>query len=431
MAWPWNPVADLQNCLNLLTYYSLARKDNLPIRESKFFATCSLEQQRHSGSPCNLYSSRRHTTKWYEGTSEYADVEIFNRLVKEAIGRIPAIPRLYGKNREQLKLNYYHSHPNSPDNYEVVSEEVRRIILQVLKETNPELLKELRTIQRNYTKISGLTAPKILTRSFLVGYKSWRKIKTGRKLFVKGWGKFDIRTICEKSRLSPHSQYISFVNPSWIQAKGYQFSEYRLNSVLTKRHLREYMTRHINWFRQNPSRLDELLPYEEVAALRVKELLHLSPEAMFRRLAIERNERDAERQRLNGPRISKEYGHFEHVAELPDVPTKFGILHPLRSGQEIIEIGQNMGNCASAYIHNVASGSDLLIALLDERGNPLGLGQVKYDKHLQRWLWIQRQGPNHANLAKDIKDVFETYPLMAAGIYGAKPSKTNRGRILN
>lgn len=355
----------------ILDEYLEARKDGLSVTHSKQWAAFMGESIRFGGSiRPNLKSKRREKSVWYRGTSKHAKVETFDRLMKNALGTT----RFFGK--PKTTLNW---------------------ILSALKRHNKTMWADINLAAGNYENIveRSPTDPK-----FFRTYHRWLKIRRGRNLFVRGWGKFDISAAVQRLGHMP-------INPIEISACGYEMSAWLFKAITTNANLKKYYARHLSFWRENKNRLDEMIHPRSIQ--RILENPDVSPETILREIM------QLWQDRFSNHGYSPE--PFAHLAEAPTIDTPFGTLQPLRDPQKVREVGLAMRNCATNYIPSIRQKSCLLLALLDRDGRPIALGEVRYDHEAKRWIWGQRLGPDNKNLEENLRDVFATYPLAASGIW--------------
>lgn len=380
-------VVPLPMARTILECYLEARKEGLPVIQSKRWGIYQAEAIRFGGwmETDRLKSKRREKTVWWNGTSKHAKTEIFDRLMKNTLGTT----RFLGK-------------PKTVDNW----------MLFALRRHDKKIYADLRQAAKNYRNILG-NAPSPVNARFLDVYRKWLKIDRGRKLFVRGFGKFEISAAVEKLKVDyVHSEKYVFA-PADVTAAGYRINRWRFQSLIKTPILRTYYLKFKSFWSGNENRLDEL--WSTFAEQQILDNPDIPPETLLRRLDVER-----ERQRLQYDR----YGYratspepFAHLAAAPEVDTPFGTLRPVKSPQEVMEVAREMKNCATTYIGSIREKSSLLLALFDESGRPIALGEVHYDRTEKRWIWGQRLGPENKNLEKALYEVFQKYPLASSGIW--------------
>lgn len=275
-------------------------------------------------------------------------------------------------------------------------------MLSALKRHDKKLWTDLRRAAANYKNIVG-SSPSPVNFRFSKIYRQWLKIQKGRNLFLKGFGKFDISAAVKGLDINlPH-----ICCPMDVTASGYGFNCWLFKRLVANPASTKHYLRYRSFWSANKNRLDELTT--PMAFQLICENPDMTPDMLLRAL-------EAERQRWAMPTdVSPE--PFAHLVTAPAIDTPFGMLRPIKSPQEVAEVGQAMKNCAPNYISSIRQKSSLLLALFDQAGHPIALGEVHYDARAKRWIWGQRLGPNNENLEKNLYEVFQTYPLAASGVW--------------
>jgi len=369
----------------ILECYLEARKSDLPVVQSKRWAVYAGESIRFGGS-CqpNLMSKRRKKSVWFNGTSKHAKTETFDRLMKNTFG----ITRFSGK-------------PKTVDNW----------MLSALKRHDKKTWTNLKRAAANYKNIVG-NSPSPVGFRFLKLYRQWLKIRRGRNLFVKGFGKFDIRDAVIRLNVQYGENSYTYT-PMEITASGYGFNRWTFQLITANPVLRKYYLQHRPFWSANRNRLDELTYFSGIQC--VTENPNIAPETLLRVLEQRRN--------ADYPgygTIDSSPEPFVHLTEAPSIDTPFGVLRPVKSPQEVMQVGQAMKNCATNYTSSIKRKSALLLALFDQSGNPVALGEVHYDTETRRWVSGQRLGQENKNLEENMYEVFQTYPLAASGVWNTE-----------
>jgi len=174
----------------ILKQYLDARKFGLTVIHSKRWAVYAAESIRFgSGVPfraTNEYSEyegrkypktdvgfkakNREKSVWFTGKSKHAKATTFDRLMKNTLG-----------------TSRFAGWPNTVD----------RWMLSAMKRHKKKLYADLSQAARNYRNIVGIKPSP--SDEFMEKYRRWLKIDKGRKLFVKGFGKFDISAAVRKA----------------------------------------------------------------------------------------------------------------------------------------------------------------------------------------------------------------------------------------
>lgn len=372
----------------ILECYLEARKEGLPVIQSKRWGIYAAEAYRFGGYINNdrLKSRRREKTVWYNGTSKHAKTKDFDRIIKNTLGTT----QFFGK-------------PVTIDNW----------MSSALKRHHKELWADLQQAAKNYKNIVGIS-PSLLHPRFLSIYRKWLKVRKGRKLFVEGFGKFDIAAAVKRliDEYGVTSNYVFL--PMEVTAAGYGIHRWRFQSLLKNPILRGYYLKYRSFWSQNGNRLDEL--WSMSAEQWIKDDPDIQPETLLRRLTAERERQQADiQQRYYG--IGNSTEPFAHLTAAPEIQTPHGVLRPVKSPQELREVALAMKNCATQYVPSIRKKSTILLALFDESGQPIALGEVHYDTEAKRWVWGQRLGPENEKLAENIREVFQEYPLAASGVW--------------
>lgn len=378
-------VVPLGMARTILECYLDARKADLPVIQSKRWAVYGAEAIRFGQAiPERLKSKRREKSVWFTGKSKHAKTEVFDRIMKNTLGTT----RFLGK-------------PKAVDSW----------MLSALKRHDKKLWTDLRQAAANYKNIVGRPISPI-NSSFLKIYRKWLKVRKGRNLFVRGFGKFNISVAMNRLN-AEYGNYQYALSPVDITAAGYELHRWSFQLLTTNRVLRKHYLRHRTFWSQNQNRLDELGAV--LATTLIEENPDIAPETLLRRLEAERN-RQREQYALPW-NVATSSEPFPHLAAAPSIETPFGVLRPVKSSQEMMEVGRAMKNCAVGHVPAVSKNVSLLLALFDSDGTPIALGEVRYDKKAKRWMWGQRLGPENKKLQKAMYEVFQTYPLAASGVW--------------
>lgn len=337
-------VIEPKTVFNMLKWWKSV-KDEIGPNNAKKYAVYCIERQRQGGVgwvPAPLDRMRA-----YKVRKEYS-VAVFNRLLQNA---------RYGP-------------------YEAVDvKELKQYIVEtaLMDPKCQEKKEQFEQAKHNYLRIGGLTEeeaekklgfklPEFLINTYNWNWLAgWEKIKRGRDLFIKGLGGFDIQEALADMRLP-------FPELGLVVACGYtqdMTSAYAFRNILRSTRKREYMVRYWHsFFKQNTAVLDELGWYRG-------EDYNCRPEVF-----IERRREEA-RQRARQWQVNREESlDFTWLNNAPEIKTEVGTLRALKNPTELLEVGQEMKNCAAGYDGTIGLQRGILVALFNEQNKPICLGHL-------------------------------------------------------
>jgi hypothetical protein len=393
----------------LLKHYGKARAAGLTTTISKQFAVAQTDRVRTNGPNIDLFSRRREQNSWWLGTAAHCNPATFDEKLRTALGVIPIGPR-----------------------YDTAADSA---VMQGLKKGRPDIYAWYQKARANHANIfraaadfpaRELSLPDLWLRCPEYP-KRWFKINRGRDLFIKGWGKFDINEAARHSRtaygvVADYSTTF-YVTPTDIQAIGYGWPSRsywfkQLMKPQNKWALR-FVTRWLIWCRAHREILDELFspPWTSPITTRcplaktiIKQRPNITAPQLFQLLQAERRTYYAQYT------LNANYGQFPDL-NFPSIETPLGSLVPIKTYNQLMTISSQLKNCAGSYARELANRQVLLLALLSDDGEPMALGEVRYNRAAKQWQWGQRLGPQNQQLAPAIKAVFDDYPLAAAGYF--------------
>jgi hypothetical protein len=397
-------------CVQLMEAYYRARRLELSHGKSCQYAMAHVERSSwhnsfgipltaidRGGKPYSRYG-------WYKGRAKIdISPKRFKEIMVTRLGRMPPLEliwqeRYYKGARAEAALRLA----------------VHAVCLKTLKKGRPDLVKKVERAVKNFRAVVGdvdfkarkfeVSPEKWLTHGG-VAFQEWARCSTGRQLFVQGWGRFDI----DKAVDDATTGYDTLC-PSEITAAGYGFTDRKFLLLAKAKVWRSWFTRHWKWWRENLARIDELrntaLAHDiryTTAQTYVREHPDCTPLGLITHIA-NLNEQAARNYVRYGTSRLAPPGPYAWLADVPAQPVPQGQLVPVRDRGELSKVSSQLQNCAGSYHSEIAFRECMMVALLDQNGKALALGEL-----LPNGRWSQISGPSNKKLDKDVKQLFHDY----------------------
>lgn len=369
----------LEIACQMLDIYKSLLKLGVPIKAAKGEACYQMEAGRQSahhyrsvrdprGSKCSAYKMSKY-------------VKGFDHVCKAAIGSVPV-------GKDLLKTTNTES-----------------TIIRLFSEFRPDVYTKMMKAKINYKNVTGKNVKKL--NKWLIGnhYQEWIKIQRGKDLFVKGWGGFDIAKAVALSLADPDR----WQNATTLRLRCYGYDI--PSSWTVERMLKDgpeivaWIARYKDWFwpadkslgLQRRARWDEVLRYSS------RDYQHISieerdPEFFFQE--VDRIEAQYEN------RVDGETCDYAHLQGIPEMPTEFGIIKPIRSTQELVQAGKDLHNCSKSYNRRIINGLSTLMVCTDEKGKPIAMAEIEHDE--EGMILGQVSGVCNSPVSEGIQQAFES-----------------------
>lgn len=306
-----------------------------------------------------------------------------------------------------------------------------RAIVAAIHKGKPELVSDFQRAKRNCLNVCGKGVRNTVRKWRLLGWgshrgsdwRAWTTTDCARKLFVCGWGKFDVAAVVRYSLMYK----ASFV-PCTITSEGYGFANVETYLLARSKPWQAWFTRHWQWWRAENrlARIDELC-HNGYATAEAYLRVHpdCTPQGLLTHIAGLR-ERDDRRwlERESGQPLELPYRWLTNV---PAKQIGEYTLAPVRSGDELVTVSNTLENCAANYHREIAERDCMLVACIDQTGQPIGLGEL-----LPNGRWGQISGKGNKALPAAIKALFHDYtPQAMAAVWVGEPQPAIAGDTID
>lgn len=365
----------------MLDIYKGLLKLGVPVKAAKGEACYQMEAGRQSVSHYRTVRDPRKGKCSAYKMPKY--VKGFDSVFKAAIGSVPV-------GKDLLKTT-----------------NTEATIIRLFSEFRPDVYAKMMKAKINYKNVTGKSVKQL--NKWLIGnrYQEWLRIRRGKDLFVKGWGGFDIAQAVDMALL-PHMPRIVWTTIG-IQSKGYRVpAPWILENMLHPKRGRPdiiaWIARYKDWFwpadkdlgLQRRARWDEVLRYSSSSHQHISIEDH-DPESFFQE--VDRIE--AERENY----VDGEICDYTHLQGIPEMPTEFGIIKPIRSTQELVQAGKDLHQCAKSYNRRIIEGLSTLMVCTDERGKPIAMAEIEHDS--EGMILGQISGPCNMPVSVEIQQAFQ------------------------
>lgn len=362
--------------VEMLEIYKSLLKLGVPVKAAKGEACYQMEAGRQSASHVRMARDPHKGKCSAYKMPKY--VQGFDHVFKAAVGSVP-------KDKDLLKTT-----------------NTEATILRLFAKHRPDVYAKMISAKVNYKNVTGVTVKQVNNWLIKNRWQEWLKIKRGKDLFVKGWGKYDITKAVEV--VSKQNRYLTRHS---LCVQGYVIpATWVFESILKKRpEIVAWIGRYKDWFwpadkdlgLQRRSRWDEVLRHgdSEYADSRVS--LELDPESFFQE--VNRIEAEIEDQ------VSGETCDYNHLQGIPEMPTEFGIIKPIRSTTELVQAGKDLHQCAKSYNRRIIEGLSTLMVCTDEKGKPIAMAEIEHDE--EGMILGQVSGPCNMAVSDEIQQAFQ------------------------
>lgn len=281
-------------------------------------------------------------------------------------------------------------------------------IIRLFSEHRPDTYAKMMKAKANYKNMTGLNVKKLPQWLIKNRYQEWLKIRRGKDLFVKGWGRFDITKAVLFGRVDSQrgpSRGRDNLTPLTLQAIGYDSPQsWIFERILKdKPHIVAWIARFKDWFwpADKDLGLQRRARWDEVVRHADSDYQHISiedrnPESFFQE--VDRI------QAVYEDEVDGETCDYTHLQGIPEMTTEVGIIKPIRSTQELIQAGKDLHQCAKSYNRRILEGLSTLMVCCREDGKPIAMAEIEHDS--EGMILGQVSGICNAPVSEEIEKAF-------------------------
>lgn len=253
-------------------------------------------------------------------------------------------------------------------------------IIRLFSEHRPDVYAKMMKAKNNYKNVTDLNVKQLNKWLIRNHYQEWFKIRRGKDLFVKGWGRFDIASSVYTSKFVKMHEWNTNMTLLDIRSQGYEApSSWVLEKILKdKPHIIAWIARFKDWFwpADKGIGLQRRAWWDEIVRYADSDYQHISiedrnPESFFQE--VDRIQARYENE------VDGETCDYTHLQGIPEMPTEFGIIKPIRSTTELVQAGKDLHQCAKNYNQRIIRGESILMICCHEDGKPIAMAEIEHD----------------------------------------------------